>query len=79
MKNENLLPIILSNLYINELSKVKYDTKNYFLLKNITKKIKTHKWESINMSNCTKIEEPSNEMTIEFLFKHKPNKSKHRF
>jgi hypothetical protein len=78
MKNEIILPIILNNLYINELSKVKYDTKNYFLLKNFTKKIKTHKWESINMSNCIKIEEPSNEMTIEYLFKHKPNKSKHR-
>jgi hypothetical protein len=64
MKNENILPIILSNLYINELSKIKYDTKNYLLLKNFIKKIKTHKWELINMPNCIKIEEPSNELNI---------------
>jgi hypothetical protein len=56
MKNENILPIILSNLYINELSKVKYGTKNYFLLKNITKKIKTHIRESFSIPNYTKIE-----------------------
>jgi hypothetical protein len=79
MKNENIFSIIINNLYINELSKLKFDTKNLTLLKNITKTLLHHKWESFYIPNSEQLPKSSNEITFKYLFKHKPNKTKHLF
>jgi hypothetical protein len=79
MKNENIFSIIINNLYINELSKLKFDTKNLTLLKNISKTLLDHKWKSFNVPDKEEFVKHSNEIAIKYSYKHKAIKSKHHF